>query len=108
MLAVNIRRWKARALTQKLVLIKMRILFPFLPFLLVCEKEDQLSFLIGAIVFELERALSASNINREHDIHSGIDNYGCGRFPHFIEPAVVIALTDSSAATSMKEDFQVD
>ena len=74
----------------------------------ICEKGSQLSFLIGAIVSELERALSASNINREHDIHSGIDNYGCGRFPHFIEPAVVIALTDSSAAASMKEDFQVD
>ncbi|PAV81259.1 hypothetical protein WR25_08467 [Diploscapter pachys] len=38
---------------------------------------------------------------------TGIDNYGCGRFPHFIEPAVVIALTDSSAAASLKEDFQL-
>uniref|UniRef100_A0A1I8IIJ7 VWFA domain-containing protein n=1 Tax=Macrostomum lignano TaxID=282301 RepID=A0A1I8IIJ7_9PLAT len=45
----------------------------------------------------LKRTLDLLNLNR---LQHGIDNYGCGRFPFYIEPAVIIALTDGRKLTS--------
>uniref|UniRef100_A0A5S6QFS1 VWFA domain-containing protein n=1 Tax=Trichuris muris TaxID=70415 RepID=A0A5S6QFS1_TRIMR len=42
-------------------------------------------------------ALHMLNINR---LQSGIDNFGHGRYPHWLEPAVVIVFTDGSAITN--------
>jgi hypothetical protein len=35
-----------------------------------------------------------------HRLHNCIDNYGQGRNPFFLEPAVIIALTDSAKLTN--------
>ncbi|XP_062521913.1 integrator complex subunit 6-like [Corticium candelabrum] len=38
-----------------------------------------------------------------HRLHTGIDNYGQGRNPFFLEPAVVIVITDSQSSSSNEE-----
>ncbi|KHJ45826.1 hypothetical protein D918_04038 [Trichuris suis] len=45
----------------------------------------------------LSNAFHLLNINR---LQSGIDNFGHGRYPHWLEPAVVIVFTDGNAITS--------
>ncbi|KAI5107416.1 integrator complex subunit 6 [Silurus meridionalis] len=46
----------------------------------------------------LRTAFDLLNLNR---LVSGIDNYGQGRNPFFLEPAIIVAITDGSKLTSM-------
>lgn len=36
------------------------------------------------------------NVNR---LQTGIDNYGCGRYPFYMEPVVVVSITDGNSLT---------
>ncbi|XP_071839568.1 integrator complex subunit 6-A-like [Apostichopus japonicus] len=55
----------------------------------------------------LKQTFDLLNVNR---LHSGIDNYGQGRNPFFLEPALVIALTDGDKlvnATGVQEELSL-
>ncbi|KIH57882.1 hypothetical protein ANCDUO_11924 [Ancylostoma duodenale] len=39
-------------------------------------------------------------------LFTGIDNYGCGRFPTYFEPVVLFAITDSTSVADIPPDFR--
>ena len=41
-----------------------------------------------------------------HRLHTGIDNYGQGRNPFFLEPAVIIVVTDRDSAPLSTEPVE--
>lgn len=45
----------------------------------------------------LGNAFHLLNVNR---LQSGIDNFGCGRYPNYLEPAVVLVITDGGSLTN--------
>ncbi|CAI4221595.1 unnamed protein product [Auanema sp. JU1783] len=45
------------------------------------------------------------NLNRST---TGIDNYGYGRFPYYMEPVFIFSLTDGTAVDEMIPDFKLD
>ena len=45
----------------------------------------------------LKHVFDLLNINR---IQSGIDNYGSGRCPYFLEPVVIVVITDGGRLTN--------
>lgn len=45
----------------------------------------------------LGESLRFLNLNR---MQSGIDNYGCGRYPYYLEPAIIVAITDGNSLTT--------
>jgi hypothetical protein len=54
-------------------------------------------FGLSAFGTAFDEALRFLNLNR---MQSGIDNYGLGRYPFYIEPAVIVTITDGHALTS--------
>lgn len=58
----------------------------------------------GSISDAFMNALKFINVHRAQ---TGIDNYGCGRFPSYFEPVVLFAITDSTSVSEIPPDFRV-
>ncbi|EPB75206.1 hypothetical protein ANCCEY_05720 [Ancylostoma ceylanicum] len=58
----------------------------------------------GSISDAFMNALKFINVHRAQ---TGIDNYGCGRFPTYFEPVVLFAITDSTSVADIPPDFRV-
>ncbi|KAK6728448.1 hypothetical protein RB195_005840 [Necator americanus] len=58
----------------------------------------------GSISDAFMNALKFINVHRAQ---TGIDNYGCGRFPTYFEPVVLFAITDSTSAADIPPDFRL-
>ncbi|XP_033097215.1 integrator complex subunit 6-like [Anneissia japonica] len=52
---------------------------------------------LSNIGLALRKTFDLLNVNR---LYTGIDNYGLGRNPFYLEPAMIIAITDGSSLTS--------
>ncbi|CAH1782053.1 unnamed protein product [Owenia fusiformis] len=53
---------------------------------------------LSAVGPSLKHAFDLLNVNR---MHLGIDTYGMGKCPYYLEPAVIICITDGRKLTSM-------
>uniref|UniRef100_A0A0K0CSS0 VWFA domain-containing protein n=1 Tax=Angiostrongylus cantonensis TaxID=6313 RepID=A0A0K0CSS0_ANGCA len=58
----------------------------------------------GSIAEAFMNALKFINVHRAQ---TGIDNYGCGRFPAYFEPVILLAITDSTSLADIPSDFRV-
>ncbi|EYC26074.1 hypothetical protein Y032_0011g1546 [Ancylostoma ceylanicum] len=58
----------------------------------------------GSISDAFMNALKFINVHRAQ---TGIDNYGCGRFPTYFEPVVLFAITDSTSVADIPPDFRL-
>ncbi|WKX89517.1 hypothetical protein Q1695_008853 [Nippostrongylus brasiliensis] len=58
----------------------------------------------GSITDAFMNALKFINVHRAQ---TGIDNYGCGRFPSYFEPVIMFAITDTSAVADIPPDFRL-
>lgn len=58
----------------------------------------------GSISDAFMNALKFINVHRAQ---TGIDNYGCGRFPSYFEPVVLFAITDSTSVSEIPPDFRL-
>ncbi|KJH44831.1 hypothetical protein DICVIV_09150 [Dictyocaulus viviparus] len=58
----------------------------------------------GSIAAAFMNALKFINVHRAQ---TGIDNYGCGRFPTYFEPVVLLAITDSTSLSEVPAEFRM-